>query len=171
MWHTISFFKFMYIKRIAVFLIFAMLSCFTVSVYAQKVKQNSQQSSAQIAQEIFKLVNKHRQKVGLKPLKQNDAVAKIAESHSRNMAKGDVPFGHDGFEERAAQLKKQFKKMGGTAENVAYSTRDAQSVVEMWLNSKGHRKNIEGNYTMSGISVVQGGDGQRYYTQIFLKNP
>ena len=108
--------------------------------------------------------------MGLKPLKQNITIAKIAESHSRNMANGKVPFSHDGFDERMTLLKNQLKNVSGTAENVAYSTRDARSVVDMWLNSKGHRKNIEGDYTISGIGMALGADGQRYYTQIFLKN-
>ena len=86
------------------------------------------------------------------------------------MAKKSVAFGHDGFEARVKVLGKKIKNISASAENVAYSTRDAQAVVTMWLNSKGHRENIEGDYNISGISMAKGADGQIYYTQIFIKN-
>ena len=45
---------------------------------------------------------------------------------------------------------------------------NAKQVVNMWLNSDGHRKNIEGNYNLTGIGVVKGKDGALYFTQIFV---
>ena len=38
-----------------------------------------------------------------------------------------------------------------------------------WLNSPGHRKNIEGDFTHIGIGVVKNDAGVYYFTQIFLK--
>ncbi len=160
----------MLIKRISGLLLFAVLSCTTIAVTAQKVRHSKEQSNKQITEEIFQLVNKHRQKAGLKALVQNDIIAKIAEGHSRNMAKGSVPFSHDGFEERIAKIGRQIHNTTNSAENVAYSSGDAQSVVDMWLKSKGHRKNIEGDYTISGIGMAKAADGSLYYTQIFIKS-
>ncbi len=160
----------MFMKKVAVLFIFAMLPCLPITSYAQKTSHKKEQPSAPVTEQIFQLVNKHRQKAGLKPLQQNDILAKVAEGHSRNMASGSVPFSHDGFEERVAKIGKQIKNTTNSAENVAYSSGDAASVVEMWLKSKGHRKNIEGNYTISGIGTAKAADGTMYYTQIFIKS-
>ena len=43
----------------------------------------------------------------------------------------------------------------------------AESVVNAWLNSSGHRANIEGNSTRTGVSAVKSSDGVWYYTQVF----
>ena len=46
----------------------------------------------------------------------------------------------------------------------------AKEVVEGWLNSKGHRENIEGNSTYTGIGLAKASDGRIYFTpQIFLQ--
>ena len=153
-------------------ILFLLLAIYPVPTnsYAQKKQHHQQKPAGQVTEEIFQLVNKHRTGMGLKPLKQNDIIAKAAIGHSRNMANKTVPFGHDGFDDRMAGLEKQIKDTRGSAENVAYSSGDAKAVVDMWLHSPGHRKNIEGNYTLSGIGMAKGTDGTCYYTQIFIKN-
>jgi uncharacterized protein YkwD len=56
---------------------------------------------------------------------------------------------------------------GYGAENVAMGFNSAAAVVNAWLGSAGHRANIEGNATRTGVSAVKSGDGVWYYTQIF----
>ncbi len=118
--------------------------------------------------EILTLINKHRAKKGLSPLQYNAAIAQASEKHSRNMASGRIPMGHSGFDERTDRLIKDIKGADAAAENVAYGAKTAERVVEMWLDSKGHRKNIEGNYNLTGIGVVRNRKGVLYYTQIFI---
>jgi uncharacterized protein YkwD len=88
------------------------------------------------------------------------------------MASGNRPFGHDGFEERARAVG-ALMTVRSMAENVAYDSRDgsrlASQVVEGWIASAGHRENIEGAYTHTGIGVARGRDGVRYFTQIFVQ--
>lgn len=55
------------------------------------------------------------------------------------------------------------------SENVAYAFSSAQSVVNAWLNSAGHRANIEGDYTDFDISAEQNEEGRWYFTNIFIK--
>jgi uncharacterized protein YkwD len=45
----------------------------------------------------------------------------------------------------------------------------AKEVVEGWLNSPGHKRNIEGDFTLTGIGVAKNNKGIIYYTQIFTK--
>ena len=45
----------------------------------------------------------------------------------------------------------------------------AEGVVKMWLNSQGHRENIEGDYNMTGIGISKSADGTPYFTEIFIR--
>lgn len=127
------------------------------------------QSENKIEKEIFELVNEHRVKKGLPALEMNATIAAAAAKHSRNMASKRVSPGHSGFDDRMDKLLQQIKGSNATAENVAFGARTAQRVVDMWLDSKGHRKNIEGNYNLTGIGVSRSKDGTLYYTQIFIR--
>ena len=55
------------------------------------------------------------------------------------------------------------------SENVAYAFSSAESVVNAWLNSDGHRENIEGDFTDFDISAEQNEEGRWYFTNIFIK--
>jgi len=130
--------------------------------------QNAGDNYQDLKRGILELVNKHRTGMGLGPLKTNDDIAAAAEKHSRNVAAKKIPFGHDGFDGRMAGLRSKIKRTSGWAENVAYGAETAEQAVEMWLNSPGHKKNIEGKYNLTGIGIAKGKDGQLYYTQIFV---
>mgnify|MGYP001556253815 CR=1 FL=1 len=117
--------------------------------------------------EIHVLINKHRTSIGKQALVFNTTIMEICREHSYNMANGIVPFSHDGFYDRVDRIR---SLIGGTSagENVAAGFTSAESVVNGWLNSAGHRANIEGNYTTTGIGVVKSPGGCLYFTQIFL---
>jgi len=86
--------------------------------------------------------------------------------HSKNMAEGKVPFGHEGFSEWAKSVTFYTK---GFAENVAYNYNCADPVetaVIGWINSEGHRWNMIGYYNLCSISVYCHG-GYYYFTQLF----
>lgn len=118
--------------------------------------------------DILKLVNQHRAKLGLNALQMNDAATAEATIHSSDMAKGRTGFGHDGFDNRMKHLNQKLGMLRATGENVAYGKIGAAEVMNMWLNSPGHKKNIEGDFSMMGIGIVQSKDGYLYFTQIFL---
>lgn len=118
--------------------------------------------------EIVELVNRHRATLGLNSLTISKAITGPSKVHSQNMANGRVRFSHDGFEERTAAIRKAIGGIG-FAENVAYGQTTAESVVDGWLKSPGHRKNIEGDFTHIGIGIAQAKDRALYYTQIFAK--
>lgn len=120
--------------------------------------------------EILQLVNEHRAALNLSPLAFYLPIQKASYQHSNNMAHGSVPFGHTGFSERANKL---VHNLGGSAasENVAMGQRSAHEVVQSWLNSAQHRKNIEGDFNLTGISVVKDKSGERLFTQLFIKAP
>jgi len=117
--------------------------------------------------EILQLVNNHRLSIGKPALAKNQVIWEQANSHSRNMASGAVPFGHDGFDARVAAIRAALGSGGWASENVAMGYESAAAVVNAWLGSAGHRANIEGNATRTGISTVKSNGGAWYYTQVF----
>jgi uncharacterized protein YkwD len=116
---------------------------------------------------ILALVNNHRRSVGKPALTMNEVIWTQANGHSRNMASKTVPFGHDGFDVRVAAIRAALGSGGSAAENVAMGYGSAEAVVNAWLGSAGHRANIEGNSTRTGVSAVKSSDGVWYYTQVF----
>ena len=117
--------------------------------------------------EILGLINAHRASIGKPALQKSQVIWEQANAHSRNMASGAVPFGHDGFSARIAAIRAALGSGGSGAENVAMGYTSAAAVVSGWLGSSGHRANIESSATRTGISAVRSGSGAWYYTQIF----
>lgn len=120
--------------------------------------------------EILQLINNHRATLQLAPLVFYAAIQAASHQHSNNMAQGSIAFGHDGFAVRANELI-QLLKGTAASENVAMGQQSANEVVQSWLNSEGHRKNIEGDYNLTGIAVVKSASGENLFTQIFIKAP
>ncbi len=85
------------------------------------------------------------------------------------MAKGKVPFGHEGLQSRAKAIQKQIRTVTAVGENVASGPMTAKEAVEGWLQSPGHKRNIEGDFTLTGIGWAKGKQGMIYFTQIFSK--
>src|SRR5438128_12601610 len=56
--------------------------------------------------DILKLINQHRRSIGLGDLQMLDIVNTEAQQHSVDMVKGRTPFGHEGFEDRVADIRK-----------------------------------------------------------------
>lgn len=125
-------------------------------------------NTEEIAVQLFQLINQYRQKVGLSLLEQSSVLKTIALEHSMAMASGQSAFGHDGFEARASKALEQLTGKS-IAENVANGNVSPQKIVEGWLLSDGHRKNIEGDFTSTGIGVEKQANGNLFYTQLFLK--
>jgi uncharacterized protein YkwD len=124
-------------------------------------------SDAAYDDQILSLVNAHRRSIGKPALARNQVIWEQANGHSQDMASWKVPFGHDGFEARIAAIRAALGSGGAASENVAMGYRSAEAVVTAWLNSPGHRANIEGNATRTGVSAVKSSAGDWYYTQVF----
>ncbi|CBJ12886.1 hypothetical protein LLO_2466 [Legionella longbeachae NSW150] len=145
---------------------FSFLSC----VYAKPVSKNSDhESDAAIQDSVLFYINKYRQQHGLSKLTMDNRIVIQAKQHSLDMANHRMPFGHKDFGKRIATLRTQIKNTGGGAENVAYNYKNAQEVVRQWLRSPGHKRNIVGQYNLTGIGVARDKLGKLYYTQIFIQ--
>ena len=119
--------------------------------------------------EILRYVNEYRHSKGLKALQANSFISSVALDHSRDMLSGKTPFGHDGFRDRIDRIRKHLGPIHVAAENVASGPMGAREVVDGWLNSPGHRRNIEGDFRLTGIGLAYGRKGMIYFTQIFTQ--
>jgi uncharacterized protein YkwD len=118
---------------------------------------------------ILYFVNIYRRSIGIPPIQLNSLESRLAFQHSHDMALGTTPFGHDGFSLRMKTIEKQLGPTQQTAENVAYGKMTAREVVDAWLKSPVHRKNIEGNFLLTGIGCSKNNKGIIFYTEIFTR--
>jgi uncharacterized protein YkwD len=118
--------------------------------------------------DILKFVNEDRRALSLSPLQMNQLESSLAAKHSQDMSTGKIKFGHDGFNARAKTIQKALGSME-VGENVAEGSMTAREVVDGWLHSPGHKKNIEGNFTLTGIGYATDKKGDIYFTQIFSR--
>jgi uncharacterized protein YkwD len=115
-------------------------------------------------------INKYRASKKLPPLSVDPRISQIARIHSENMAKGKVRFSHDGFEGRAKAITIPYQSV---AENLAYNMGYSEPVpkaVEGWIKSEGHRKNMEGQFNLTGIGIAKNAKGEYYFTQLFVRS-
>ncbi|AUC76243.1 CAP domain-containing protein [Olleya sp. Bg11-27] len=120
-----------------------------------------------IETEILELINQHRISIGLNTLVNHELIKGQAFSHTAYMT--DInEVNHDHFFTRKSYLVTNANAVK-VSENVAYGYSSASAVVNAWLNSEGHRHNIEGDYTDFEISAEQGEDNKWYFTNIFMK--
>ncbi|MBT8259470.1 MAG: CAP domain-containing protein [Bacteroidia bacterium] len=124
-------------------------------------------NTKEIEIEIMEIINNHRIEAGLNPLNNLGQVKAEAYNHTEYMIERNG-ISHDNFFIRKANLENTVGAVR-VGENVAYGYRYAQSVVNAWLNSPGHRDVIEGDYTDFEISAEQDVEGRWYYTNIFVK--
>jgi uncharacterized protein YkwD len=118
--------------------------------------------------EILQFVNEDRKQHNLKLLQMNTLESSLALKHSGDMATGKVKFGHDGFNSRAKTIQKELGAIE-VGENVASGPMTAREVVDGWLHSPGHKKNIEGDFSLTGIGYARDKKGDIYFTQIFSR--
>lgn len=127
-----------------------------------------EQSTDAMAVEVLNYINQYRASRGLPALVMNEAANREARRHSLEMANHTVPFGHTGFSQRMKQLHHSIADVNGGAENVAYNYKTARIVVDGWIKSSGHHRNIIGRYNMTGIGIVRDKSGKLYFTQLFV---
>ena len=128
-------------------------------------ENNSNSSVSSIEQEVVRLVNIERQKAGLSPLKIDTELSKVARLKSEDMKKKGY-FSHTSPTYGSPfDMLKQFNITYKTAgENIAKGQKTAQAVVNAWMNSEGHRRNIlSKSFTHIGV-----GHTSNYWTQLFI---
>lgn len=146
---------------------------------------------AWLERRVYELVNVQRTAYGLSSLRWNSEISIVAREHSEDMATNGY-FSHTNLQ--GLNISDRLKSAGiyywnTSAENilkqsiVKYFVIDthgnivrteykslesfAREAVESWMNSSGHRKNILGNFTETGIGVAEN-NNTYYFTQDFI---
>ncbi|WBQ04193.1 CAP domain-containing protein [Kribbella sp. CA-293567] len=108
--------------------------------------------------QVLQLTNNERAKNGCGALRTNSALTKAADLHATDMVVRHY-FDHTSLDGRSpfARMKAAGFKGGAMAENIAVGYKSAAAVVDGWMKSEGHRKNILNcDYTMIGIGYDAG---------------
>lgn len=122
----------------------------------------------QFESKVFELTNQIRRKYGLNLLKWDFQLIEASQNHSRDMDKNKMKMkishtGSDNSTLRVRVEKTGYRGFFALGENVAWGQQTPKKVLESWMNSPGHRKNIlNPNYKEIGVGYVNG-----YWTQIF----
>ena len=133
--------------------------------------------SNEIEQAVHEETNLRRADNGIGSLNYSHHLSAIALQHSRDMAQRDF-FDHTSPDDYDAndRYQKFDYDTRSSGENIAMISPDrtaspreaAQSVVDDWMNSKGHRENIlRKRFTKEGIGVYLDSNGAMYVTQNF----
>ena len=118
--------------------------------------------------QLVTLINDYRVSQGLNALQVINHISYKSQEHNEYMIENNV-VNHDYFEQRSNNI---IQVLGAerVGENIAYNYLTAESAMQAWLNSPGHKANIVGDYTHFGISVtVNPETGRKYYTNMFMK--
>jgi uncharacterized protein YkwD len=108
--------------------------------------------------QVLQLTNNERAKAGCGPLRTNTALTRAADAHATDMVVHHY-FDHNSQDGRSPfdRMKAAGFKGGAMAENIAVGYSTAAAVVDGWMHSEGHRRNILNcTYTMIGIGYDSG---------------
>ena len=151
-------------------IVFTMVSCSSDSSEASstdnKLVTSYNYNEAEL--KLVTLINNYRSSIGLNTLQVINHISYKSQEHNIYMIDNNV-VNHDYFQQRSNNLIQVLgaEKVG---ENIAYNYQTAESAISAWLNSPGHKANIEGDYTHLGISItVDETTGKKYYTNMFIK--
>lgn len=126
------------------------------------------------AAQVVDLVNQHRAALGLSQLAVSPTLQSAAVWKSRHMAYYGYLQHDDPAPPVARTVADRLAACGypigsvGWGENIAYGYSTAQSVMNAWLASPGHKANIENaSFRAIGVGVARASNGAYYWTQDF----
>ena len=102
-------------------------------------------------------LNGFRASHGLSQLRTDGTLTALASEHAADMARRDS-LDHDGFMTNRGPR-------GARAENVAYGCKESACVIQQWVNSSGHRRNmLIPGLTRYGLASATSPSGKKYWT-------
>jgi uncharacterized protein YkwD len=120
---------------------------------------------------IFDLINAERQHQGLPLLVYNSQLDRMAKIQAANMARLQK-LAHTLPESQLPTLGDRARYVGypfgRVAENVAQGFPNAETVVQGWMTSTGHRHNVlNADVVETGIGIARAPGGGLYFCQVF----
>ena len=128
---------------------------------------SSKKDPAEMTAEVVTIVNKERKAAGASSLSSDAELNKAAAIRAKELAQlfsHTRPDGRDCF----TIFDDCSIRVGAAGENIAYGAPSAASVMELWMNSPGHKSNILSSYfTKIGVGLYIDGNGTCYWVQLF----
>ncbi|MHB0987135.1 MAG: CAP domain-containing protein [Bellilinea sp.] len=136
-------------------------------------RTNTAPLNLEFEQRVVELVNIERSKAGLPPLKRNDQLDFAVRDHTRDLVE-DNYFAHDTMDRvngtltfvcnTFTRIKMYYSGYSAAGENLAAGYSTPEAVVQGWMGSDGHRKNIlNKEYKEIGVGYYQGAAQYTYY--------
>lgn len=119
--------------------------------------------------QVASLTNSERKAKGLSALTLDSQLSKLARIKAEDMAKKGY-FSHTSPTYGSAfdMMNKYGVSYRTAGENIAKGQKTAESVMNGWMNSSGHRANILSSaYTNIGVGYAKDSRGNTYWVQIF----
>ncbi|WP_176585497.1 CAP domain-containing protein [Priestia megaterium] len=131
-------------------------------------KTEQTKDASQFEQKVVDLVNQEREKQGLKPLTLNKKLSDVARTKSKDMMdKGYFDHNSPTYGSPFDMMKQFGIEYTTAGENIAKGQQSPEDVMNAWMNSDGHRKNIlNPDFTEIGVGYVKG--DTTYWTQQFI---
>ncbi|WP_165244247.1 CAP domain-containing protein [Paludisphaera soli] len=138
------------------------------AVAASAPSPAEQPAAPDLRQTLLDAHNQERAAEKLPPLTLDDQLDEAARLHAQDMVDHDK-MTHEGADgstpsERVRRVGYHYLKTG---ENVAMWQRDVPAVMEAWMESPGHKKNILGEFTQMGAAKVDDDEGRPYWCVVF----
>lgn len=99
--------------------------------------------------------NKIRDSYNKPLLEEDETLSEFAQKWAEHMAKTSM------YHQSLSPLLSQGWR--AAAENIAMGQDDVDEVIRAWMNSRGHKNNILGNYTHIGIGVAKSKNGRLFW--------
>lgn len=162
------------------FVVIGFAALLMLGIFIASRQSNDQASSAEIVpatrDEVFKLVNDERIKVGVAPLKVDERLNQSAQQKADDMRMNNY-YDHESQLDHIKGTDLIFAKTGKTcgyaSENLnkgggVFST--SSEIVKGWMNSDAHRTALlDSKYTLSGVGVSSSSDGETIVVQHFCQ--
>jgi uncharacterized protein YkwD len=104
---------------------------------------------------------------GLPPLAPDAKLEKAAAEQAGYMARAAEMSHRTGWRKDFATRMKENGVEGAAAENVAYGAMDPEKLFRMWMDSKGHRRNmLDPRFAHYGLASAEDGQGRKYWALV-----
>ncbi|MGE5474933.1 MAG: CAP domain-containing protein [Ignavibacteriales bacterium] len=136
---------------------------------SNNVNSKTNSSLFKMEQELNTLINQERKKAGVKALKLDENISKIARTRAKDMVSNNY-FSHTSSKYGSVfdMLKNNKIKYKIVGENIAGSA-DIKQTLKAWLKTDSHKKNIlNKNYNYTGIGIAKSKDYGLIIVQDFI---
>ncbi|WP_240338438.1 CAP domain-containing protein [Peribacillus alkalitolerans] len=129
--------------------------------------QQAPTNISQAVQQVIDLTNAERSRNGLPGLTMDNQLCGVAQKKSVDMQQNNY-FSHTSptYGSPFDMMRDLGVTYNSAGENIAQGQQTPQEVVQAWMNSEGHRKNIlDNSFTHIGVGYEQNGN---HWTQMFI---